>query len=239
VGICLIASTKLETAQAIFNGCAYVLLSVAILIYGWKLKNLIFLKNVKIPFLKHRYSLFILTVLLSFIFTIRAIWNFILAVQFNNPNFNLVPILYFGCPCPKTNDQIIISSLLILWDIIPSAVMIGIFWKIPKAKSAISPGHIYQPPLRSAQYFPVSISSASSLVTIDTNTTESEVFIPSPSPSMVLSVIEEKSEDDKTTHSIQSIPPNTVVNTRRPSLSRNNSKRASSLKISKGSPYYD
>jgi len=239
IGICLIVSTQLETFQAILYGCAYVLLSVAILFYGWKLKYLIFKKNVKVPFLKHRYSLLILTLLLSFIFTLRAIWNFILAVQFNNISIRLVPIIYYGCPCPKIIDQLITSSLLIIWDIIPSAVMIGIFWKIPKSNSPKSSTRAKPPQTRTPQYFPVT-SVPSTLVPI-IETTESvqsgfrlgDAFPPVPSPSNLgLAMVSNErldEEENQHVHSIQSM------------TTRSNPKRvrAGTLKISKGSPFYD
>jgi len=240
IGICLIVSTQLETFQAILYGCAYVLLSVAILFYGWKLKYLIFSKNVKVPFLKHRYSLLILTLLLSFIFTLRAIWNFILAVQFNNLSISLVPIIYYGCPCPKLIDQLITSSLLILWDIIPSAVMIGIFWKIPKSKSPHSSTRAKPPTTRTQQYYPVP-SVPSNLVSIEiTDSVQSgfrlgEAFSPSP-PTLVMMTNERlEEEENQNVLSIQVSPPGSGT------LSRSNSKRvrAGSLKISKGSPFYD
>jgi hypothetical protein len=149
----------LNLASSIFNGCAYVILSLAITYYGWKLKALIINQSVKVPFLKSRWALFALTILLSIIFLIRGIWNFLLATEYVHANIQIIPVILFGCPCPNIRDQLITTFLLILWEVLPSTVMLGIFWKIPKAKP-IKPFR-NNPPFLINSYVPVSNISIS------------------------------------------------------------------------------
>jgi len=170
IGICFDLN-QLVTAQAIFNGCAYVILSVAVTAYGWKLKSLIGNKEVKVPFLKYRKALFTLTVILSLIFLIRAIWNFLLAAENENSWLNLVPIIQVGCPCPVIRDQVIVSVMLIVWEVIPSAIMLGIFWKIPKKAKPIKPLNNHPPSMHIYQRVPtinhISINTVDSTTETD------------------------------------------------------------------------
>jgi len=160
IGICFQNNlTELNLASSIFNGCSYFILSFAITYYGWKLKALIINQAVKVPFLKSRWALFALTIFLSVIFLIRGIWNFLLATEYAHPNIQIIPVILFGCPCPNVRDQLITTFLLILWEVLPSAVMLGIFWKIPKAKP-IKPFR-NNPPFLINSYVPVSNISIS------------------------------------------------------------------------------
>jgi len=136
--------TELDVVHSIFHGCAYVLLTISISIYGWRLKSLIFDKVVKVPFLKNLRALFILTTVLTIIFFFRAIWNFILAYENINPKIHVIPVILIACPCPTNIQQIITVIVMLIWEVIPCYIMLLIFWKIPKAKR-IKPFHDVQP----------------------------------------------------------------------------------------------
>jgi hypothetical protein len=134
IGTCFLKTYELNIVQSILNGSAYVILSIAISAYGFKLHTLISSKIVKVPFLKNLSALVILTCILTFVFLFRAIWNFLLAAERMNPDLHVIPVILIACPCPKWDQQLIAVVLFLIWEIIPSLIILAIFWKIPKAK---------------------------------------------------------------------------------------------------------
>jgi len=133
IAVCSIFSTNLSVVQASYNTGVYIILCISISIYGWKLKQL-YIQKAKIPFLKNARVLLIFTLFLVVIFFTRALWDCLLAIELMNPKLHLLPVIEYGCPCPKLIDEIIVSLLLFLWEIVPSIMMLGIFRKIPKVK---------------------------------------------------------------------------------------------------------
>eukprot|EP01124_Arcella_intermedia_P018915 TRINITY_DN26039_c0_g1_i1.p1 TRINITY_DN26039_c0_g1~~TRINITY_DN26039_c0_g1_i1.p1 ORF type:complete len:335 (+),score=61.19 TRINITY_DN26039_c0_g1_i1:24-1028(+) len=110
--------------HAFLVGSMYIILASFLVIYGWKLSNLVDLSDHKIPFLRNQTTITSLTIILFIVFTSRAVKDIMSGasigiVELTDPVFDTIAIQAFK------------FSLYFVWEIIPAAMVLGLFWHIP------------------------------------------------------------------------------------------------------------
>jgi len=73
---------------------SYFVLTICIAAYGWKLSRLIMNQKIKIPFLKNKFTLIIMTTILALVFLSHGLWEFVI-YSFPLENVHIV----VSCAC--------------------------------------------------------------------------------------------------------------------------------------------
>jgi len=118
----------IQDGSAFFISFMYLLLAVGLAVYGWKLLYLVGVKNVKLPFLKSKYHISVITISLFIVFTSRSIKDFLSGVHIGD-----IPI--DDDTSKRLPTQILLVSLMIVWEIVPACMVIFLFWRIPDSRA--------------------------------------------------------------------------------------------------------
>eukprot|EP01127_Copromyxa_protea_P010406 TRINITY_DN2533_c0_g1_i3.p1 TRINITY_DN2533_c0_g1~~TRINITY_DN2533_c0_g1_i3.p1 ORF type:complete len:366 (-),score=37.94 TRINITY_DN2533_c0_g1_i3:217-1314(-) len=105
----------------------YISLSGFLAVYGWRLWGLVSQQKVRVPFLNGKAEIIGMTVLVTLIFTSRAIKDFLAVFE-----LGVIPLVD-PCTAP-VKDQIISFVVSFIWDIVPASLLLFIFWNIPKPR---------------------------------------------------------------------------------------------------------
>jgi len=102
----------------------FLILSLLLAIFGWKLLYLVSFVNVKVPFLRSKFQITTMTVALVFIFSSRALKDFL-------SGLNIGSLTYQNPYEESLLMQLLLFSLMFVWEVIPATLVIVLFWRIP------------------------------------------------------------------------------------------------------------
>eukprot|EP01125_Pyxidicula_operculata_P019860 TRINITY_DN721_c7_g1_i1.p1 TRINITY_DN721_c7_g1~~TRINITY_DN721_c7_g1_i1.p1 ORF type:complete len:377 (-),score=23.79 TRINITY_DN721_c7_g1_i1:169-1299(-) len=115
-----------DNVNAFIVSIMYLILSLAMAVFGWKLHKLVSTLTIKVPFLRSSAHITIVSFILVSVFISRAIKDFLTGLDIGSldvPND------------PSASDtlavEISLFVMMFLWEIIPAATVIFLFWRIP------------------------------------------------------------------------------------------------------------
>jgi len=114
----------IQQPHAFFIAIMYLILSLLLAIFGWKLLYLVSFVNVKVPFLRSKFQITTMTVALVFIFSSRALKDFL-------SGLNIGSLTYQNPYEESLLMQLLLFSLMFVWEVIPATLVIVLFWRIP------------------------------------------------------------------------------------------------------------
>jgi len=155
-----------QNAHAFFVAGMYLFLSASLAVFGWRLVYLVSVKNVKIPFLKSKLQIAILTMTLLFVFGSRAVKDFLSG--FGKATFNLS-----DPSMQPITTQAILFSMYLFWEIIPATLVLIFFWHIPGSNKEPAPA--VPVPYYNAVNFNINSESIESVPFIDSPTVAAKV----------------------------------------------------------------
>jgi len=113
--------------HAYFVAAMYLLLSAGLAYFGWRLMYLVGSQNIRIPFLKSRLQISVLTVTLFFVFISRGVKDFLSGLGIAQ---------WKGDPAEQAlTTQALLFSVYAFWEIVPAFLVILFFWHIPGSRS--------------------------------------------------------------------------------------------------------
>jgi len=118
----------IQNGHAFFVASMYMFLTISLGVFGWRLIYLVSVANVKIPFLKSKTQISILTVTLCFVFASRSVKDLLSGLSIGSFDLNDP----HGQPLLM---QAILFSVYVFWDIIPATLVLIFFWHIPGANN--------------------------------------------------------------------------------------------------------
>jgi len=110
-----------------FCAIMFIILSGFLAFFGSQVIIIVANEAVKVNFLRHKIQLSILTVLLVLIFVSRAVKDFLSGFDIGTSNISNNP------EEDTIGQQSLFFSLMVVWDLIPATMVIGLFWHIPDA----------------------------------------------------------------------------------------------------------
>jgi len=125
------STDNITQPHAFFVSGMYLILAILLAVFGWKLLYLVSVINVKVPFLRGKLQITAMTVTLVFVFSSRAIKDFLSGLNIGE--------IDFGNPDTEPiSKQILLFFLFFVWEVIPAFLVIGLFWRIPNTAAVKS-----------------------------------------------------------------------------------------------------
>jgi len=121
-------SDLIQASHAFFVAAMFLFLAVSLAVFGWRLIYLVSVANVKIPFLKSKLQISMLTVILCFVFASRSIKDLL-------SGLNIATLDLSDPQKQPPLMQAILFSVYFFWEIIPATLVLVFFWRIPGANN--------------------------------------------------------------------------------------------------------